>query len=151
VLEIDVNDPDFGELIARKLSEVWLFFRTPEFLQYLLLTYKKSVAENPAFEKICIAEAENGEIESSSIGGIIKRWWVVDDRGCRRVKKPDLVLQDAEFFDSHPIVKFYLEADQIVIGERFGPDLICRKRGTISGQPSGFAIDKLAVTWTCNT
>ncbi len=145
-----MNESTLSDLVARKLSELWRFYRTPEFLEYLLVTYKASVSENPTFEKICIAEAENGDIEFASIGGIIKRWWVIDDGGLRTVKKPDKAHQEVNVFDPHPVVKFYMENNKIIIGERLGPDLISRKRATVTEQGGDVVISDLVVTWTCN-
>src|SRR5262245_15855404 len=98
-----------AECVARDLSKLWQFHRTQEFLNYVETTYQVTVSALPTFHRIYLAEADNGDIESGSIGGIINHWWVVDDDGFRTVKRPELPAEEATMFDSRPILKFYIE------------------------------------------
>jgi hypothetical protein len=109
-----MNASEISNSVARQLSELWQFHRMPDFPSYVLTTYKVAVSDKPAFERIYIAEAENGDIESATIGGIIKHWWMRNEFGFQLIRRPELCDEEDNTFDLRPIVKFYIDNGKII-------------------------------------
>lgn len=121
------------EQILRTLSDYWRLHKTAFFLSYLMDTFGVTPQEYPRFDCLYIAEAEDGDLAQGWIGGLIKRWWIVDDNGTRPTSRPHLpILLDepdnlrADFYPK-PVIKFYFADDRITFGESFGPSYVCRK------------------------
>ncbi|HVV98823.1 MAG TPA: hypothetical protein VHB77_00710 [Planctomycetaceae bacterium] len=103
----------------------------------------------PFFECVWIAEAEDGDLDAGAIGGIISRWWVMDDAGLSGEVCP-LKLRfadDSTLFDTQPVLKFFMSGDGVVLGEWFGPRLICRKVGRVVVSDAVVSVIDLRVTW----
>lgn len=151
-----MDEGELSDAIACSLAWVYALHRDPSFLDYLSLTYSESLAELPVFEKLCLAEAEYGDAKTGVIGGIIKRWWLTDQEGCRSVPYGDLPPFTAEFnaaegteqvFYRFPLIKFLREEMTVTFGEAFGPRLACRKVGRVQQLDGSISIVDVRLIW----
>jgi hypothetical protein len=142
---------DLSSAIALSLADVWNFHRSEAFADYIAQTYRKHVTRLPSFECIYIAEIENGDLDKGEIGGIVKKWWIVDDRGMMEICKPELPMTDEPvLFDRRPVLKFYTDGERIVTGERLGPNLICRQSGRLVSTKTYVSITDVRLLWATN-
>ncbi len=150
-----MNEGEMSDAIACSLA--WFFPRRQElaFLDYLSLTYSTALAELPVFEKLCLAEALEGDLKGA-IGGIIKGWWLADETGCRSVPYRELPRYIDDFNEADrtdrvyyqfPLIKFYREGTGIVFCEKFGPNLICEKTGRVEQSLGGVSIVDVRLVW----
>jgi hypothetical protein len=142
---------ELSPAIAHWLAGVWSGHRSDQFLDYLAETYGKRVDRPPSFDCIYIAEAEEGDLDSGRIGGIIKKWWKVDNVGLTEVRRPNLPATDEPgLFDQRPVLKFFTDGKRVVIGERLGPKLICRKAGKVEITEASVGIVDVRIIWMTN-
>ena len=151
-----MDECELSDAIACSLAWVYPFHRDPSFLDYLSLTYSESLAELPVFEMLCLAEAEYGDAKTGVIGGIIKRWWLTDQEGCRSVPYRDLPPFTTEFnaaegtdqvFYRFPLIKFLREDMSVTFGEAYGPRLACRKVGRVQQLDGSISIVDVRLIW----
>jgi hypothetical protein len=122
--------------VARLLSNVWTFYRSSCFLEYVANTFRKTMTEWADFQCIYIGLAHSGNVVDGVVIGSVK-WWVVDDAGFRRCGTPKLPMYPSDPENLHngfyriPTMRFYIEGDRIAVGESFGPMLLSRKVGRI--------------------
>jgi hypothetical protein len=64
--------------------------------------------------------------------------------------KPSLAGDEA-FFDPTPIFQFCTDGERIVFGERFGPNMVCRKAGSVVVMESGAMVSDILVLWGSST
>lgn len=139
---------DLSADVAHLMATIWHEHKVPSFTDYIACTYKMHVERTPSFDRIYIAEAEFGDVETASIGGIIRRWWMMDDAGLTQIARPALPAPDDRLaFDPCPILKFFLDGTRVVLGERLGPDMICRKTATIIMRDGSVRLDNVRVAW----
>ncbi len=130
-------DENFSsDLIASLLSEIWTLHKSEGFATYLAEIFGKSVAVHTHFDCIYISQAEEGDIPNAILRSAAK-WWQVDDSGLKPVGRPDLSKLDAvrnEIADLYitPMIRFYNEGKDILIGESYGPRMLSRKIGVLS-------------------
>ena len=155
-----MNEPKLSEAVAGLLAWIFPRHREPTFLDYLSLTFSEAIAALPRFEKLCLAEAENGNVEKGEIGGIIKRWWLADEDGFRSVNWGEMPrfaedFNDAEgtdrMFYRFPLVKFLREGAMITFGEKFGPNLACRKVGRMQQAAGNISIVDVRLVWNAKS
>ncbi len=142
---------DLSSAIALSLADIWSFHKSEAFAAYVTRTYHKFMTQLPSFECVYIAEIENGDVDKGEIGGIVKKWWVVDDRGMTEIRRPELPPTDEPvFFDRRPVLKFYTDGERIVTGERLGPTLICRQTGKLVATKTSVSITDVRLLWATN-
>jgi hypothetical protein len=135
--------------IALWLAGIWALHKSERFLAYVTEIYGKPVDHLPSFECVYIAEAESGDLDTGQIGGIIKKWWMVDDTGLSEIRRPQLPLtDDPALFDQRPVLKFFTDGARVVFGERLGPDLICRKVGKLIAKRAAVSVADVRLLWT---
>lgn len=135
--------------IALWLAGIWGLHKSEPFAAYLARTYGKQVDHLPSFACVYIAEAESGDLDTGQIGGIIKKWWMVDDTGLTEIRRPQLPsTDDAVLFDHRPVLKFFTDGERVVFGERLGPDLICRKAGKLIAKEGSVSVTDIRLLWT---
>ena len=151
-----MDEVEMSDAIARSLAWVFPQQRESSFLDYLSLTYSEVVAVVPAFECVCVAEAECGDVRTGEIGGIIKRWWLAGGGGCRPALFRDLPPFVDDFnsaertdrvFYRFPLIKFLREEMTVAFGETFGPRLVCRKIGHLQQSAGGISIVDVRLVW----
>jgi hypothetical protein len=137
--------------IALALADIWRFHKSETFADYVARTYGKHLTHLPSFECVYIAEIENGNLDKGEIGGIVRKWWMVDDRGTTEIRRPELPRTDEPvFFDRRPVLKFYTDGERIVTGERLGPNLICRQTGKLVSTNTSVSITDVRLVWATN-
>ncbi len=137
--------------IATWLAGIWSFHKSKAFADYVAKTYGKHVARLPSFECVYIAEAESGDLDTGQIGGIIKKWWRVDDAGLTEIRRPQLPSSDeAVLFDRRPVLKFFTDGERVVVGERLGPHLICRQAGKLVATEAYVSVTDVRLLWATN-
>jgi hypothetical protein len=137
-----------SSVIALWLAGIWDLHKSSAFADYVAKTYHKRVVRLPSFECVYIAEAESGDFETGAIGGIIRKWWKVDDAGLTEIRRPQLSTTDQPaLFDRRPVLKFFTSGGRIVVGERLGPDLICRRVETLLPQEASFRVADVRLLW----
>ena len=142
---------EMSPAIALWLAGVWRCHKSDQFLDYVAKTYGKPTDRPPSFDCIYIAEAEEGDLDSGRIGGIIKKWWKVDDAGLTEVRKPQLhSTNEPVLFDQRPVLKFFTDGKRVVFGERLGPNLVCRRAGKVLGTQASVCITDVLLLWTTN-
>lgn len=129
-----MNNAFVQQAVLQWIAERWKLCQSkPEnILAHLSAACVVRLETLPKFECFLVCECESGTIESGSLSGIIRGWWRVDDSGIEVITFPgfgDPVPQSP--FMQRPIIKFYSEADRILIGERFGERLLTRIRGDL--------------------
>jgi hypothetical protein len=140
-----------SQAISLWLAELWRLHKLPSFRDYIMATYGRCPTGSPAFECVYIAEAESGDPSQGQIGSIIKHWWKVDDSGLVQIRRPSIPeLDEPGVFDRRPVLKFFKDDNGIVLGERLGPDLICRKTGKLIMTETGTLVKGLKVVWVSN-
>jgi len=134
--------------IALALADIWRFHKSEAFADYVARTYGKHVTHPPSFECVYIAEIENGNLDKREIGGIVRKWWMVNDKGIMEIRSPQLPLTDEPvLFDRRPVLKFYTDGERIVTGERLGPNLICRQTGKLFSTKTSVSITDVRLVW----
>jgi hypothetical protein len=142
---------DLSSAIALSLADVWSFHRSEAFAEYVTRTYRRCVTRLPSFECVYVAEIENGDLDKGEIGGIVKKWWMVDYRGMTEIQRPELPRTDEPvFFDRRPVLKFYTDGKRIVTGERLGPNLIFRQTGKLVSTKTSVSITDVRLLWATN-
>jgi hypothetical protein len=135
--------------IAAWLAGLWELHKSKNFHDHVRKIYGRDIDESPAFECIYVAEAESGDLLHGQIGGIIKKWWQVNDSGLVAITKLNLPARDEPVgFDRCPVLKFFTDGKRVVLGERLGPDLISRRVGRLVFHENGISIEDLRVLWT---
>ena len=136
------------------MAEAWPFHQTPGFADYAWQTFGCEIEHVQKFDGIYLAEAEIGDASAGIIGGLIKRWWLVDDRGTTptcSVKLPhDWDAPKNLRFKCYifPVIKFLHQANDIAIGEAFGPEMRCRKVGKVVLANSIVTLDQVRLLWS---
>lgn len=139
---------ELSDAIAIALADIWNFHKSEAFVDHVARTYQKHVTHLPSFECVYIAEIENGDLDKGYIGGIVKKWWMVNDRGMTEIQRPELPLTDEPvLFDRRPVLKFFTDGERIVLGERLGPNLICRQKGKLISTKSSVSITDVHLLW----
>jgi hypothetical protein len=142
---------DLSPVIAFSLAGIWSFHKSEAFADHVSRTYGKHLTHLPSFECIYIAEIENGDPDKGYIGGIVRKWWMVDDKGITEIRKPQLPLTDGpDLFDRRPVLKFFTDGERIVFGERLGPNLICRQTGKLVSTQTSVSITDVRLVWATN-
>jgi hypothetical protein len=140
---------ELSSAIARWLAGIWELHRSEPFAAYVATTYGMHVDHCPLFDRVYIAEAESGDLAMGRIESFVKKWWRVDDRGLVEVCRSELRSTDGpEIFDHRPLLRFLTDGERIVLGERLGPGLICRKTGKVVAKEGAVSITDLRVVWT---
>ena len=143
---------ELSRAIAIWLARMWRCHKTEQFLHYIACTYGAALDRTPCFDCIYIAEAESGDLKTGRISSSIKNWWKVDDAGLSDIRVPDLP-HEVDFipFDRCPVLKFFTDGHQVVLGERLGPDLVCRKVGTLTESEACLSVADIELLWTSNS
>jgi hypothetical protein len=151
-----MDEVELSDAIACSLAWFHPQRNEPTFLEYLSRTYSETITVLPRFEKLCLAEAAYGDAKKGEIGGIIKRWWLADDDGCRAIPWHELPrwvddFNEAERTDrtyyQYPLVKFLREGLIVTFGEAFGPMLACRKVARVQQSAEGISIIDVRLVW----
>lgn len=129
--------------VAEALAVLWGNSRKPEFIDYLSSVHQYEGSESPEFSCLYIGETESGDVERGPMGGMIKRWWVVDSFGLRVTRVVKLSWKEETDFTPTPEILFYLEGDRIAIYERLGQRLKCWKTGRIDVSERGVRVEIL--------
>jgi len=141
------NDRDLNYLIAKSLAELWHLHKTDAFRAYISKAFGKRIDVLPQFDWLLVAECESGDINSGTLNSVYTRIWKVDDSGCNRSNARSIVFDiEREFFKA-PLIRFYHEGNTLLIGERFGPKLMCYKRGSITIEGDNVIVENLVVSW----
>jgi hypothetical protein len=152
-----VEDDVIPQRIAQVLAQAWSFHQTPGFADYAKRTFGCDIQQLVKCDGIYLAEAEVGDATTGSIGGLVKQWWLVDDRGTTPISCAKLPShRDApenlrSQFYIFPVIKFLRQADAIVIGEAFGPEMHCRKVGQVVFANGTVTIAHVRVIWSSNS
>lgn len=142
---------EFSPAIALSLAAIWRFHKSEAFADYVARNYRKHVPSLPSFECVYIAEIENGDLDKGAIGGIVKKWWMVNGRGMTEIRQPQLPLTDeSALFDLRPVLKFFTDGERIVLGERLGPNMICRRAGKLVATETAVSITDSRLLWATN-
>lgn len=142
---------ELSPAIALWLAGIWSFHQSETFADYVAKTYHKHVAQLPSFECVYIAEAASGDLDTGQIGGIIKKWWKVDDTGLTEIRRPRLPSTDEPvLFDRRPVLKFFTDGERVVVGERLGPNLICRQAGKLVATEASVSVTDVRILWATN-
>lgn len=138
--------PETSDAVARCLGELWMRYQSIEFGPYLQQTYGIAVDPLPTFECLYIAEVVQGDFASGSLGSIVKQWWSVDQSGIKLVANPRIQGRDTEetFFE-RPWIKFFLDGDRVVLGERLGPDLMSRRLARLTYQDGKATLSETSI------
>lgn len=126
----------FADNIALMLSEMWTLHQSEGFAAYLAEIFGKSIPVHTHFDCIYISQAEEGDIPNAILRSAAK-WWQVDDSGFMNISRPDLSKPDAlrnvrAGLYTTPMIRFYVEGNEILIGENYGPQFLSRKVGTLA-------------------
>lgn len=130
-------DDEFSpDRIALLLSEMWTLHKSEGFATYLAEIFGKSVAVNMHFDCIYISQAEEGDILNAILRSAAK-WWQVDNSGFKNIERPDLSKPNAlrnvrAGLYTTPMIRFFIEGNDILIGENYGPQLLSRKIGSLA-------------------
>jgi len=122
--------------IASLVAEVWPLHKGEGFAAYLTETCGRSISGQASFGCIYIAQAEEGDIPNAVLRSAM-RWWKVDDSGFRPIRRPELPAEpDApenvrEDLYITPVIRFFSEGSDVLIGESYGPHLFSRKVGKL--------------------
>lgn len=133
--ENTVDDNFSPDSIALFLSKVWALHKTEDFVAYLTEIFGKSIPGQASFDCIYISQAEEGDIPNAILRSAA-RWWQVDDSGFKNIGRPDMSKPDAlrSVRSGHyttPMIRFFNEGNDILIGENYGPQLLSRKVGLL--------------------
>lgn len=136
-----VDDKFSPDSIALLLSEMWTLHKSEGFATYLAEIFGKAVAVHTHFDCIYISQAEEGDIPNAILRSAA-RWWQVDDSGFKNIGRPDMSEPDAPEnvragLYIRPMIRFFNEGKDILIGESYGPHMLSRKVGlleTVNGQ-----------------
>ena len=138
--------------IAKKLSGLWELHRLPEeFKAYINRVYHRTVGTVPTFDCLFVAECEEGDSKKGSLGDIISRLWKVDDTGTWRAQKLHISENEDDEFYNKPMVRFFLDGDKIVTGERLGPQYVSRRVGLVRFLHDELELSELKTLWTSDT
>lgn len=152
-----MDDAQLTLAIVRVLAQAWQFHQSPAFADYAKQTFGCLPQESVKCDGIYIGEAEAGDATVGAIGGLIKQWWLVDDRGITPVPFAQLPRNRDEpenlrsQFYLTPVIKFLTQGDAIAIGEAYGPEMHCRKVGKVVLLRDQVAFQELLVVWSSNT
>lgn len=131
-----------GDAIALMLSSVWHLHKSESFTTYLAETCARQVSGQTSFDCIYIVQAEDGEIPTGILRSAVK-WWQVDDTGFKHISRPSPLVDiftpentRADFYIT-PVIRFFSQGREILIGETYGPCLLSRKVGTIEVASGG--------------
>jgi hypothetical protein len=124
------------EAIVSLLAEVWTIHKMNCFQSYWFETSGRLIEDQVSFDCIYIAEAESGDIPHAVLRSAT-RWWQVDDQGVKAIGRPDLSkfsglpeTMRCECFIS-PFISFFVEENDILIKENYGPRLLAWKSGKL--------------------
>ena len=140
-------------LIAQTLAKAWEFHQSPSFVDYAKEAFGCSIDKPVKCDEIYIGEAEEGDARAGMIGSMIKQWWIVNDSGLIATEFANLPFwrDDPEnlrlSFYLKPVIKFFFEGENITIGEAYGPEMRCRKIGTVSFMDDSVKFLDLKVEW----
>ena len=152
-----MDDVVIAQRITQLLAQAWPFHQTPGFADYAKQTFGCEIQQPLKCDGFYLAEAAIGDAAAGSIGGLIKQWWLVDDRGttpisCAKLPRhrdaPENLRSQFYIF---PVIKFFRQADVISIGEAFGPEMHCRKVGKLVFANSTVTVDHVRVIWSSNS
>ena len=147
-MTLDVSSDD----IALLLSEVWAIHKSDGFVAYLTEIFGKSIPGQASFDCVYISQAEEGDIPNAILRGAAK-WWQVDDSGLKAIRRPEMSELDAttnvrtELY-TKPVIRFFNEGNDILIGETYGPQLLSRKVGFLAVVDGQLILTKIRVAKT---
>ena len=147
-----MNDKFSSDSIAILLSEVWVFHKSEGFAAYLMEIFGKSIPGQASFDCIYIAQAEEGDIPNAILRSAAK-WWQIDDSGFKTIRRPEMSEPDAPEnvragLYTRPMIRFYSEGNEILIGETYGPQLLSRKVGSLAMVDGQLIMTKIRVAKT---
>jgi hypothetical protein len=95
-----------------------------------------------------IAEAGCGDLDRGGIGGIIRRWWKMDDEGLEKTMLPfSGFYRISDQLSSCPILKFCSDGNRAILGERFSSTMMCRKRAIVKRTEEGVHLAEIEIIW----
>lgn len=117
--------------------------------EYLMETFSLTPHDAAySFDYGFIAVCDDGDIASGRIGGIVKEWWKVSEGQAKLVQHPEFQgSQEGDQFDRTPVLKIFINGEQFVLGERYGPALSCRRCGNVADLKRREYIKNLPVIW----
>jgi hypothetical protein len=148
-----VDDEFCAANIVFLLAETWKLQKEDDFLVYLAQVSGRSVSVKPSFDRIIISQAEEGDFADGGLAGE-STYWQVDDQGIILVSAQQMVdgwcdrnktLGD---FYITPTIRFYNEGQNILIGERYGPELFSRKVGKLVWQNDRLILTEVRIIFT---
>jgi len=131
------------------LHSYWRSLQSEGLADILRSTYQTVPAAKPDFEYLLAGQAASGNMETLELGSQIHQWWRIDNTGCHAHRLLQLPQKDdSSMFWKHPIIRFFLSDERVLLGERLGEDLICRKLGTLLNTGSReLTLINPTVTW----
>lgn len=142
--------------IAEMLAEVWKLHKEDGFLNYITIVCGCSTPDPPIFNRIYIAQAEDGDIRKDILVSTLK-WWQVDDLGLRETPRPPLSndpyvpterLDSDGFYYIAPMMRFFNQGDEILIEEIYGPHIFARKMARLVWQDNGLRLTAVRIITT---
>ena len=120
------------DAVLAYLHNYWRALQSERLADILRSTYQIVPAAKPDFEYMLAGQAASGNMETSELGSQIHQWWRIDNTGCHAHRLLQLPQEDeSSMFWKHPIVRFFLSDERVLLGGRLGENLICRKQGTL--------------------
>jgi hypothetical protein len=141
--------------VVEALARVWLWHRTPRFLDYVGESFGVRVADLAAFDALYIYQVADGDLERGQFDHWSTfQWWAVTDAGVLECRRPDQLLgwRDAPekvrgSFYRWPRISFLHVGERVGFGECFGPALLNRKTGQLVAGHGGVEIAGVQVVW----
>jgi hypothetical protein len=129
--------------IARELGSLWALHQSPAFERYVVEAYDIAPPAPPHFRCLYIGECEEGDFKLGPKGGLIKRWWQVDDQGLKEVERPELDWDDNIPYYPTPEILFYVAGNEVSIVETLGRRMRRWFRGELQFGDAGIRLTKL--------
>src|SRR5215471_2965998 len=132
--------------IVQVLSALWTTYQyQSKFEAYVSQVYDRKITIAPRFECLYIAECVKGDPSTGGLGSLLARSWKVDDNGVSiQPLQPPRTDNGSGFF-VNPLIKFFVQGNVIVVGERLAPEFLCRKLGRLNISDSSVDIVDLKV------
>ncbi len=136
-----MKDAPDTEIVLQALVAMWLA-RLPRLREYLQSQFGYSLDRPYGCKRLIIAMMADGDMKTNNIGGLYSSKWVLVDTSLEAVS---LDFAYKEMYDTDqsgdlyvsPSFLFYLEGNEVLLSERYGPGLKHRLRGrVVSPAPS---------------
>jgi hypothetical protein len=133
--------------VARELTKLWATVNGAALRAYLVDSYGVETTAISPCVALHVLQAANGNIDQDVLSGAVKEYWNIDNRGLRKGYEPFDPQEGDGVLYRHPVCKFYCENESILLSERLGPGLLCRKLGGLRFGPNVVTVHDLSVRW----